>query len=102
MPKALASKDDDWLVGEMSPAVCWMDKSPRKTKNGITMVNYNKQDALERLCFGEFNIAYIRGLARALLAREGRRPAWCTAPTRRMYPVPSALVGRVRRSLSLT
>lgn len=36
MPEALASKDDDWLVGEMSPAVCWMDKSPRKTKSGIT------------------------------------------------------------------
>lgn len=29
-PYALASKDDDWLVGEMSSAVCWMDKSPRK------------------------------------------------------------------------
>jgi hypothetical protein len=69
MPEALASKDDDWLVGEMSSAVCWMDKSPRKTKSGITMVNYNKQDALERLCFGEFNIASIRGLARALFAQ---------------------------------
>ncbi len=69
MPEALASKDDDWLVGEMSSPAYRMDQSPRKTKNGITMVNYNKQDALERLCFGEFNIAYIRGLARALLAR---------------------------------
>src|ERR1700679_1092436 len=46
-----------------------MARSPRKTKNGTTMVNYDKQDALERLCFGDFNIAYIRGLARTLLAR---------------------------------
>jgi hypothetical protein len=69
MPEALASKDDGWLVSEMSAPAYWLDRSPRKTKNGVTMVNYNKQDALERLCFGEFNIAYIRGLARALLAR---------------------------------
>jgi hypothetical protein len=70
MPEALASKDDDWLASEMKLVAYWLDRSPRKTKNGITMVNYNKQDALERLCFGEFNIAYIRGLALALLARE--------------------------------
>jgi hypothetical protein len=69
MPEALASKDDDSLVGEMGRVEYWLDRSPRKTKNGITMVDYNKQDALERFCFGEFNIAYIRGLARALLAR---------------------------------
>jgi hypothetical protein len=69
MRDALAAEDDDWLVSEMSATAYWVDRSPRKTKNGITMVNYNKQDALERLCFGEFNIAYIRGLARALLAR---------------------------------
>jgi hypothetical protein len=69
MPEALDSRDDDWLVDAMSPADYWQDRSPRRTKNGITMVNYNKRDALERLCFGEFNIAYIRGLALALLAR---------------------------------
>lgn len=69
MPEALASEGDDWLVNEMGRVEYWMDRSPRKTKNGITMVNYNKQDALERLCYGEFNIAYIRGLARTLLAR---------------------------------
>lgn len=70
MPEALASKDDDWLASEMKPAAYWLDRSPRKTKSGVTMINYNKRDALERLCFDEFNIAYIRGLALALLARK--------------------------------
>lgn len=41
----------------------------RKPKGGISMVKYNKRDALERLCLGEFNIAYIRGLARTLQGR---------------------------------
>ena len=29
----------------------------------------NRPEALRRLCFGEFNIAYIRGLAHALIER---------------------------------
>ncbi len=69
MPEALALHDDDWLAAEMSQSEYWQDRSPRRTKTGVTMVNYNKRDALERLCYGEFNIAYIRGLARVLLAR---------------------------------
>lgn len=70
MPVALAERDDDWLVAEMADPAFWMPKYPRrKPKGGVTMVDYNKRDALERLCFGEFNIAYIRGLATILLAR---------------------------------
>lgn len=69
MPEALAVRDDDWLTTQMSPDQYWELRSPRRTRSGITMVNYNKRDALERLTFGEFNIAYIRGLARALVAR---------------------------------
>ncbi|MFZ2113282.1 MAG: hypothetical protein WAU77_06075 [Solirubrobacteraceae bacterium] len=69
MPEALATQDDDWLVAEMSPAEYWQDRLARRTKTGVTMVDYNKRDALEKLCLGEFNIAYIRGLARALIAR---------------------------------
>lgn len=70
MPEALRDHDDDWLVGQMADPTYWepfMER--RKPKGGVTLVNYNKRDALERLCLGEFNIAYIGGLARALLAR---------------------------------
>jgi hypothetical protein len=69
MPEALTSRDDDWLVSQMASSTYWLPKSPRRTRSGVTMVNYNKQDALDRLCLGEFNIAYIRGLAHALRAR---------------------------------
>lgn len=69
MPEALRSHDDDWLVAEMSSPEYWMSSSPRRTKSGVTMVSYNKRDALERLVFGEFNIAYIRGLAYVLVSR---------------------------------
>jgi hypothetical protein len=70
MPVALSEQDDDWLRAEMADPAFWMPKYPRrKPKGGFTMVEYNKRDALERLCFGEFNIAYIRGLATTLLVR---------------------------------
>ncbi|MDQ2851068.1 MAG: hypothetical protein M3Y49_10105 [Actinomycetota bacterium] len=69
MPKGLGAHDDEWLLAEMSAAEYWMAKSPRQTKNVVTMVNYNKQNALERLVYSEFNIAYIHGLAETLLAR---------------------------------
>jgi hypothetical protein len=70
MPEALAEHDDEWLKNRMADPTFWMEKYPRrKPKGGFSMVNYNKDDALERLCFGEFNIAYIRGLATALLDR---------------------------------
>lgn len=65
MPKALEAHDDEWLLTEMSAAEYWM----AQTKRGATMVNYNKRNALERLVYGEFNIAYIHGLAETLLAR---------------------------------
>jgi hypothetical protein len=69
MRDALASHDDDWLVNEMDNPAFWNPFLIRKTKNGSTQVDYDKRDALEKLCFGEFNVAYIRGLAYALVAR---------------------------------
>ena len=70
MPVALRSETDDWLVEQMAEPDYWAPYlTRRKPKGGFTNVDYNKRDALERLCRGEFNIAYIRGVARALLAR---------------------------------
>jgi hypothetical protein len=70
MPEALKEQDDEWLRGEMSDLALWDATYPRaKPKGGITLVKYNKPDAIRRLSYGEFNIAYIRGLATALLAR---------------------------------
>jgi len=70
MPSALAEHDDEWLLGEMDQAEYWSDAWPRRNPSGtVTMVRYNKEDALKRLCYGEFNIAYIRGVAMALQAR---------------------------------
>lgn len=70
MPVALRSQTDDWLLEQLADARYWQPYlTRRKPKGGFTEVDYNKRDALERLCYGEFNIAYIRGVARALLAR---------------------------------
>jgi hypothetical protein len=109
MPEALESHDDDWLVTEMSSQTYWLEKSPRRTRSGVTMVNYNKRDALERLCLGEFNIAYIRGLARVLVARGETEclvyranPAYeprgeCSSWEGRAFPLAAVLEGhRVR------
>ncbi len=69
MPEALTEQDDEWLRERMSDLAYWDTHLARKTKKGITLVDYNKADAIRRLCFGEFNIAYIRGLATALVGR---------------------------------
>jgi hypothetical protein len=85
IPEALAGRDDDWLAGEMAPAEYWQETLVRRTKNGVTMVDYHKPDALLKLCFGEFNIAYIRGLAKALLAR-GETICWVYRADRAYVP----------------
>jgi hypothetical protein len=69
MHEALANRDDDWLLEQMSLGDYWVPTLTRRTKSGVTQVEYNKSDALEKLTVGEFNIAYIRGLALALTAR---------------------------------
>lgn len=69
MPDALATHDDDWLREQMSNPSYWDTHLTRKTKQGVKLVDYNKADAIQKLCYGEFNIAYIRGLATALLGR---------------------------------
>jgi hypothetical protein len=70
MPEALAEQDDEWLREQMSDLSYWDTHLTRTTKQGIKLVDYNKSDAIRKLCFGEFNIAYIRGLATALIDRE--------------------------------
>ncbi|HYJ22888.1 MAG TPA: hypothetical protein VEW07_12810 [Solirubrobacterales bacterium] len=70
MPEALVRQDDEWLYGQMSDLNYWDTHLTRKTKQGIKLVDYNKADAIRKLCFGEFNIAYIRGLATALVGRN--------------------------------
>jgi len=69
MREALAERDDEWLRAQMSNLEFWNTHLVRRTKNGETLVNYDKPEAVRKLCLGEFNIAYIRGLATALLAR---------------------------------
>lgn len=70
MPDALSDHDDDWLLAQMSPSYYWKPVRLRRRKGGgYSQVNYNLGDALRVLCFGEFNVAYVRGLARALVLR---------------------------------
>lgn len=68
MPVALKEQTDIWLSEQMDIPTYWQPE--RWDKRG-RWVNYNKAQALEILCAGEFNIAYIRGLARTLHA-EGQ------------------------------
>lgn len=69
MPQALSAHDDDWLRARMDVPEYWVPHLQRKTKTGFTNVDYNKSEAIDKLAFGEFNIAYIHGLAIDLLAR---------------------------------
>src|SRR6476659_9932020 len=69
MREALADRDDVWLCRQMSNVDYWLPYLTRRTAEGDKLVDYNKPDAVRKLCLGEFNIAYVRGLASALLAR---------------------------------
>lgn len=70
MPEALTEQDDEWLREQMSDLGYWDTHLTRHTKQGVKLVEYNKPDAIQKLCLGEFNIAYIRGLATALVGRD--------------------------------
>lgn len=65
MPQALEAHDDEWLRSQMGNHSYWEDYLLRRGKP----VDYNKPDAVQKLTFGEFNIAYIRGLATVLQTR---------------------------------
>ena len=71
MPLALAERDDDWLLLQMDERHYWQERLPRRGRGGVGWTTYavNRDEHLRRLCFGEFNVAYIRGLAYALLER---------------------------------
>jgi len=71
MPHALDRHDDEWLIGQLDRWSYWRNSERRRSgKTGRTaIVHFNPRDALEQLCIGEFNTAYVRGLARALLRR---------------------------------
>jgi hypothetical protein len=71
MPEALATQDDDWLYQQMDAESFWQERLPQRARGGTGWTTYavNRPEHLRRLCFDEFNIAYIRGLAHALLDR---------------------------------
>jgi hypothetical protein len=71
MPAALDGHDDDWLYVRMDDPAYWRTWLPRRRRGGQgwTTAAVNRPEALRRLCFGEFNVAYIRGLAHALRDR---------------------------------
>jgi hypothetical protein len=71
MPEALAVHDDDWLYEHLDAPRLWQPRLPRQTQGGSGWTTYavNRPEHLRRLCYGEFNIAYIRGLAHTLLDR---------------------------------
>lgn len=105
MPLALEAHDDGWLQSQMSDPQCWEPNLLRRGKP----VGYNKADAIQKLTLGEFNIAYIRGLATVLKARgqescliyradDAYSPrSECSAWEDREFPVDDVLAGhRVR------
>jgi hypothetical protein len=71
MPFALDRHDDTWLIAQMDHDRYWLPseryRSPRTGR--VATVHFNPRQALRQLCIGEFNTAYVRGLARALLDR---------------------------------
>jgi len=70
MPVALGDRDDDWLVEQMLEPGFWRATRPRRLKSGgFSEQRVNLQFTANLICRGEFNIAYVRGLASTLLAR---------------------------------
>jgi hypothetical protein len=70
MPDALESQDDDWLWDQMHDPSLWRSHRPRRLKSGgYSQMRVNLRWACDLLCLGEFNIAYVRGLAHALEAQ---------------------------------
>jgi hypothetical protein len=71
-PEALAEHDDDWLYDQMDRADYWVARLQRRARGGRGWTSYavNRPEHLGRLCFGEFNRAYVHGLAHALLDRS--------------------------------
>jgi hypothetical protein len=67
MPQALAEHDDAWLLQQMFEQRFWRTHRP-PTRVGYKEVRVNLQWACNLLA-GEFNIAYIRGLATVLMER---------------------------------
>jgi hypothetical protein len=110
MPEALEHHNDDWLFDAMASPAYWVNLfARRKPKGGFTEVRLNKPEECRRLSVGEFNTAYVRGLARALLARgesncvvyragaaENTR-AECTAWEGREFPLEAVLGGHRAR-----
>lgn len=69
MPEALLDRDDEWLRRQMSDEAYWQPYLRRRIKSGYTQVDYNKPEAIAKLTIGEFDTAYVRGLASTLLDR---------------------------------
>ena len=65
MPKALKGYDDEWLRSQMNNDSYWQEHLLRRGRPVV----YNKPDAIQKLTIGEFNIAYIHGLASVLQSR---------------------------------
>jgi hypothetical protein len=105
MPNALGAHDDDWLEQTISPPRFWLPHQLRsKPKGGFTTVDYDQPEAAHRLAMGEFNTAYVRGLASALesrgethcvIYRAGTavepRAAYCTALEGSQAPISQLL-----------
>lgn len=67
MPAAVQDHDDDWLWGQMHDQRLWRSHRPRRLKSGgFSQMRVNLEWACDLLCLGEFNIAYIRGLAHVM------------------------------------
>jgi hypothetical protein len=67
MPQALAEQDDDWLIDVMLDPSYWRSNRP-PTKPGYKPPKVSPKWASKMLCSNEFNAAYVRGVASALLA----------------------------------
>lgn len=68
MREALEHWDDDWLITPLSDRAFWQ---PFLLCQGRP-VEYDVADAIQRLAVGEFDIAYVRGLATTLQGRGKR------------------------------
>jgi hypothetical protein len=69
MPLALGERDDEWLVEQMSEPAFWRPTREFLRSGKVITQRVNVEHVAAVLGRGEFNTAYVRGLATALLAR---------------------------------
>jgi hypothetical protein len=92
LQEAASTGSDDALSAALNRFQCFRERAERQTKNGVTMVAvpYN---AAQTLAESQFNMYYMRALARRAMAERRRLVVYRAKETERHRPESDAMIG---------